>query len=171
MSPAHGDGHDEPGRGFWVGLGLGGPVIAYGVVQLVRRTGWPRSLATARWLVGGLLLHDLVLVPIVLVLVWVVGRITPRWLTTPVRTGLLASALVLALGWPGLRGYGNRTDNRTVHPLAYGTAVLTALALVWAAAAAWAGWRLVSGARAPRAPGSPAGDRGSRRTSRTPAPG
>ena len=37
------------------------------------------------------------------------------------------SALVVAIGWPGLRGYGNKSDNATIHPLDYGSAVLTVL--------------------------------------------
>ena len=55
-----------PGRGFWIGLVLGTPVMVYGAVELVQQTGWPRAFDVARWFGGGILLHDLVLVPIVL---------------------------------------------------------------------------------------------------------
>lgn len=169
---AHDDGRtDEPGPGFWIGFTLGVPVVVYGIVQLVGKTGWPRSWATGRWLVGGLVVHDAVLVPVVLALVWGLGRVTPVWLRTPMQAGVLMTGLVLALGWPGLRGYGDRADNATVHPLDYGSAVLTALVLVWAVVAVWAAARRWSRARASRAP-APNGDGpGSPRTSRTPAPG
>ena len=50
---------------------------------------------------------------------------------------MLGSALIVAIGWPALRGYGNKPDNATIHPLDYGTSVLTALALLWAAVALW----------------------------------
>jgi hypothetical protein len=163
---------DEPGRGFWIGLALGTPVMAYGAIALVDRAGWPRALAAGRWLAGGLLLHDLVLVPVVLGVVWLVGRVTPDWLRTPARAGLLGSALVVALGWPGLRGYGKRPDNATIHPLHYSSAVLTVLGALWCATAVWAAWRFTRRRRLPAlAPGSPASAPGSPRTSRTPAPG
>ena len=135
--------HAEPGRGFWIGLALGAPVMTYGAVSLVRQAGWPRAFAAGRWLAGGLLLHDLMLVPVVLAIVWVIGRATPRWLRTPLQSAVLGSALVLALAWPGLRGYGNRPDNPTVHPLRYGSALLTVLAVVWVLAAVWSCWRFV----------------------------
>ena len=50
---------------------------------------------------------------------------------------MLGSALIVAIAWPALRGYGNKPDNPTIHPLDYGTSVLTALALLWAAVALW----------------------------------
>jgi len=143
----------------------------YGAVSLVDQAGWPRAFAAGRWLAGGLVLHDLVLVPVVLAVVWLLGRWTPGWLRTPLQAAVLASALVLTLGLPGLRGYGDRPDNPTVHPLDYETAVLTALVLVWAAAAVWAAWRRVTRARSSRARALHAGDRDSPRRARTRAPG
>jgi hypothetical protein len=159
-----------PGRGFWFGLVLGTPVMVYGAVELVQQAGWPRSWGVARWFAGGVLLHDLVLVPIVLTCVWAIGRWTPARVRTPLRAAVLGSALVVAIGWPGLRGYGNKPDNATIHPLDYGSAVLTLLVLVWASALAWSVWRLVRRADAPRASTPPGDDRGSPRTSRTHAP-
>jgi hypothetical protein len=135
MIPAN---DEHPGPGFWIGLALGTPVMVYGAYELVQQAGWPRSFAVARWLGAGLLLHDLVLVPIVLALVWTVGRVVPPWLCTPVRAGILGSALIVAVGFPALRGYGDRPDNPTVHPLDYGSAVLTALAILWGVVAVWA---------------------------------
>lgn len=166
-----GDTRGEPGRGFWIGLALGAPVMAYGVAELLRQAGWSRAVAAGRWLAVGLLLHDLVLVPVVLLVVWLIGRTTPRWLRTPLQAAVLGSGLVLAVGWPALRGYGDRVDNATVHPLHYGSAVLTVLASVWAATAAWAALRCASRARWRRARGPSAAAPGSLRTSRTPDPG
>ncbi len=131
----------EPGRAFWIGLAVGVPVMTYGAVGLVHQAGWPRAFAAGRWLAGGLALHDLVLVSLVIALVWVIGRGTPRWLRTPLQSAVLGGVLVLALAWPGLRGYGNRPDNPTVHPLRYGSALLTVLAVVWVLAAVWSCWR------------------------------
>lgn len=140
-----------PGRGFWVGLALGTPVMVYGAVELVQQAGWPRAFGVARWFGGGILLHDLVLVPIVLAVVWAIGRWTPPAVHTPLRAAVLGTALIVAIGWPGLRGYGNKSDNATIHPLDYGTAVVTLLVLLWAAASVWAAWRLLRPAHRRRA--------------------
>jgi hypothetical protein len=139
-------------RGFWIGLVLGTPLMVYGVVGLVDMTGWPRSLDVARWFAGGIVLHDLVLVPVALLVVWVLGRVAPSPVRTPLRVAVLASALLLALAWPALRGYGNRPDNATIHPLDYPSAVVTVLVLVWAWALAWSAWRLVRRRARRRAP-------------------
>jgi hypothetical protein len=160
-----------PGRSFWIGLALGTPVMVYGAVELVNQTGWPRAFGVARWFGGGILLHDLVLVPIVLAVVWAIGRWTPTAVHTPLRAAVLGSGLILGIGWPGLRGYGNKPDNATIHPLDYSTAVLTLLALVWGAALMWSAWRLVRRADRRHPSAHPGDDPGSPRTSRTRAPG
>ncbi len=162
---------DIPGRGFWLGLALGTPVMVYGAVELVQQAGWPRTFGVARWFAGGILLHDLVLVPIVLALVWAIGRWTPPVVHTPLRAAVLGTALVVAVGWPGLRGYGNKPDNATIHPLDYGSAVLTLLALLWGGALVWTLWRLARRGDRSSPPTPPGADRGSPRTSRTRDPG
>jgi hypothetical protein len=139
---------ERPGLGFWIGLAFGAPVMLYGAYELVQQVGWPRTFDVAKWLGGGLLLHDLVLVPIVLAVVWAIGRVSSPVLRNPLRAGVLGSALIVAVGWPALRGYGNKPDNATIHPLDYGTSVLTALAVVWGVVALWVVLALV---RRPRA--------------------
>ena len=119
------------GRGFWIGLAVGGPIMGYGIIELASNAGTPRLLQTGEWLVGGLLAHDLVVAPLVIGLVWVIGKALPSAARTSVRVGTLATVLVLALGAPALLGYGDRPDNATVHPLDYSTAVLTSLVAVW----------------------------------------
>jgi hypothetical protein len=129
--------HERPGPGFWIGLALGTPIMFYGAYELVHQAGWPRAFEVAKWLGGGVLLHDLVLVPIVLAVVWAIGPVSPPLVRNPVRAGVLGSALIVAIGWPALRQYGNRPDNATIHPLDYGTSVVTALAVLWCAVALW----------------------------------
>ncbi len=129
--------HDEqPGRGLWIGLAIGAPLMAYGSWELIHHSDLKHSWAVTRLLLGGLLLHDFVVVPIVLAIVWLVGRALPLRATNAVRAGVLGTLLVIAVGWAALRGYGTRADNPTIHPLDATTAVLTAVGLVWIAAGA-----------------------------------
>ncbi|HZP31140.1 MAG TPA: hypothetical protein VFC99_19480 [Acidimicrobiia bacterium] len=128
---------DHPGAGLWIGLALGAPVMAYGAIELVRHSSLRRAFDVAAFAGGGVVVHDLVVAPLVVAAVWLVGRLVPPPLRTPVRAGILGSALVVALAWPPLAGYGDRADNATVHPLDYTTAVLTVLAALWIAVACW----------------------------------
>ena len=122
---------DVPNRGLWIGLAIGGPVMAYGVVELWSKVGMSRLVQTGEWLLGGLLTHDLVVAPLLIALVWIAGRTFPSRARTAIRAGVLATILVVAIGAPALLGYGNRPDNPTVHPLGYPTAALTSIAIVW----------------------------------------
>ena len=65
--------------------------MVYGAYELVQQAGWPRAFDVAKWLGGGLLLHDLVLVPIVLAVVWAIGRIAPPLLRNPCVPGCSAA--------------------------------------------------------------------------------
>ncbi len=128
---------DSPGFGFWIGLAFGAPVMVYGAAELITQGGWPRFVNVVEWLSAGVLLHDLLLAPLVIAVIWTIRRLFPSQFTPPITAGILGTALIVAIGWPALRGYGNRPDNPTVHPLDYSTAVLTAIALVWILVAVW----------------------------------
>jgi hypothetical protein len=125
------------GRGFWIALTIGGTVMLYGAFGLVEDAGLAHAREVAWWLIGLNLAHDLVVAPLVCVAGVVVARaLRPPW-RAPVQSGLLTSAVVLAVGWMNLRGYGRSRTNPTKLPLDYGTGVVTALAIVWAATALW----------------------------------
>jgi rSAM/selenodomain-associated transferase 1 len=125
------------GRPFWIGLALGAPVMAFGVAWILGHPGKGKPFELAKWIIGADLLHDAVVAPIAcLVGVLLLARL-PAALRAPVRAGLFASAVVLAVAYPALRGFGRNPTNPTELPLDYTTAVATALAIVWALAAAW----------------------------------
>jgi len=164
---------EQPGTGLWVGLAIGAPIVAYGTWQLLHHSTAARTIAVARWAIGGVLLHDLVLVPVMLAVVWLIGRMIPGRAADAVRAGVLGTALVVAIDWAALNGYGHRTDNPSIHPLDATTAALTAVAVVWMLVAiVWAvSWQRSRGhARSPLATG-PGPGRGSARSTRTPPPG
>lgn len=128
----------EPGAVFWITAVLGWAVIAWGVVGIVRQQVDTRPLDLARFVVGGILLHDLVVVPLTLVVAYVLTRAVPgpwrRW----VQAALIVAAPLALYAYPLLRGYGNIPGNPTALPHDYAfnlSLVVLAVAVAYAVAA------------------------------------
>jgi hypothetical protein len=128
-------------RVFWSGVVLGGAVMGWGVYGLLSQadTG-PVGIRLARWLgwlVAGLVVHDGVFVPLVLLVGRGLRRVRPVALRTPVQVGLALSLVMTLVAWPLLRGYGRTAQegNASILPGDYVPAWLTVLAVIWVAAA------------------------------------
>jgi hypothetical protein len=134
-----GDASDRPGAAFWVGLVVGGAAMAFGVRGVLMDAAGTQPGVLVRWVVGADLLHDLLFAPVVIGLGWVVVRVVPRSCRVPVQAGLVASGVVVLVGWAAWRGYGRAVvpDNPTVQPLDYTTAILTVFGIVWGIVAIW----------------------------------
>lgn len=140
---------DEPGGVvFWVGAAIGIAIMAFGIRGVLGQSRGTRPFDLAIWVIGADLIHDLVIAPLVVVVgVVVVATVGRRW-RPPIRGGLMASAIVFAVGWAPLRGYGRATapDNPTIQPLNYTTAVASVVAAIWIIVAIWCAietWRTV----------------------------
>jgi hypothetical protein len=131
------------GAGFWCAAAIGIAVMAFGVYGIVTHARGTHPPAFVVWFVGADLVHDLLVAPAVLLVGAIAARAVPARWWPPVRAGLIASAVVLVVGWAPLRGYGRATaaGNGSVQPLDYATAVPTVLAVVWGAVACWLAWR------------------------------
>jgi hypothetical protein len=113
--------------------------MAFGVYGIATHARGTHPPAFVVWFVGADLVHDLLVAPAVLLAGAIAARAMPARWWPPVRAGLLASGIVLVVGWAPLRGYGRASavGNASVQPLDYATAVPTVLAVVWAAVALW----------------------------------
>jgi hypothetical protein len=109
-----------------IGVGIGGMVVQRS------RT---HPLGLARYVVGFLLVHDLVVVPLALGGAWLVARLVPPLARGPVRGALGLTAVIVAFSWPLLRRYGEHATNDSALPLDYGRTVPVVIAAVWAGAA------------------------------------
>jgi len=109
-----------------------------------------RPAVWIRWWVTAAVVHDVVVAPVALVVGYLVVRFAPRVAKAPLQAALILSALVVAVSWPALRGYGRIASNPTYLPRDYGRGLAVSLVLVWAACAGWAIGRLVR--RRPRRP-------------------
>ena len=104
-------------------LAVGAPGVlagAYGGYLLLTRQDAADHAATAAWLVAGVLLHDLVLAPLVIVLAGLGARVLPHSARAPVVVAIVVLGAVTLLGVPVLGRFGARPDNPTLLDRAYG---------------------------------------------------
>ena len=124
---------------FWCGVVVGGAICIYGLHGLIGALHGIRSRQFLQWFVGADLAHDLIVAPVACLVGALVARTVPAPARAQVGAGLFATAVVLAIVWAPLHGYGHATapGNSSVEPLDYATAVPTVIVAVWALAAAW----------------------------------
>ena len=115
-------------RAFRIGLVLGTPIVALGIADALGDSGRTKPFELAVWVLGGILLVDLVVVPIALGIGRLVGR------RAELRCALAASAIIVVVGWPFVQGYGRQPGNPSLLPRDYGTGVTVALGAVWVSA-------------------------------------
>ncbi len=128
---------DRPrGAVFWVAAGVGWVVMAFGVWGLFDNEGNTKPALLVRWVLGTLLVHDLLIVPVVIAVGALVGwLLPPRW-RGPVRGALALSALAVLFSYPLWRGFGRRPGDPSALPLDYADSLLVVLAVIWVGAAA-----------------------------------
>lgn len=121
---------------------VGIAVIGYGAVLLLDNPG-PILLRIALWAAAGVLLHDFVFAPLVAALGYAGRRILPPWVRTPVAIAALVSVVLVLLAVPVFDRPGARPTNPTVVDRDYPTGLWIALAVVWACALLYLGFRRV----------------------------
>lgn len=78
--------------------------------------------------------HDGLLMPLVIGVGALIGRVVPVPARPAVRVAALVSAALGVVALPLVLGYGRRPDNPSALPLDYGRGLLVTLLLVWTAA-------------------------------------
>ena len=131
------DGRD-PGRGLWIGLAVGAPLMAYGARGAVVDAALTHPWELTRWVVGSALVHDLVLAPVVLAVGHAARRTTPATAWPAVRWALLTTGVLALVAWPLVRGYGRNPTVPSLLPRNYGAGLAVAVGVVWLLAATWA---------------------------------
>lgn len=141
-------------KAWRIGLGaLGVAAVLFGLRGLVTggvATHWP---VPAVWLVAGVLAHDLVVVPVVAAVGWLLARVVPAPVRPVVRGGLLVAAAVTLVALPAIGGRGDAT-NASLTPLPYVRNWLIVLAAIAVATAVLAVVRLRVAGRVSPGPGA-----------------
>ena len=133
------------GRRWWIGLSVGGAVALFGLAGLIVDAAKTMPTVWLRWLVGLLLVHDLVLAP----LVQLTGRrlrdTAPSAWRWPLQLGLVTSGVLVLASIPVLVGVGRHTQpgNTSVLPGDYPLALAGVLTVVWLAVLALGVWGVV----------------------------
>lgn len=121
-------------RAFWVGLAVGGLLLAYGARGALAELPGVELTSFFRYFVGAAVVHDLLVAPAAGAVALVVARRAPRVAVGPVQAALLVSAIVVLVAWPFVRGYGVTPGEPSFLSRDYGRSVLVVLAVVWASA-------------------------------------
>jgi hypothetical protein len=120
---------------FWVSAAAGWAVIAWGLRGIFQHSLDTRPANLARFVVGGALLHDLFVAPLVIVAGVLLARTVPRRARAVVQGALAVSGIVALFSYPLVRAYGLAANNPTSLPHNYTANLLVVLGLVWAVAA------------------------------------
>lgn len=124
-------------RAVRLGLGaVGLVVLAWGLLLLVDLG--PKLLAALVWALGGIVVHDALVAPLVVVLGVVAAARTPGWLRVPLIGLLVVLGPLTLAAVPVLGRFGARYDNPSLldRPYWSGYLAIVALAVVVAATVA-----------------------------------
>ena len=113
---------------------------AYGAWLLLTRQSGEQLVSAGQWLVAGVVLHDAVLAPLVLLAGVVVSRVLPRALRGPAVVVAVVLGSVTLVAVPVLGGFGRRPDNPTLLGRDYtvGWLLVAGVVLAGVALGAWA---------------------------------
>lgn len=125
---------DERGPAFWFGLAVGAPLIAWGIRGVFVDAARVDPGEWALWIGGSAVVHDLIVLPFVLISGLAARRIAPSVMWRTARWALATTGVLLLVSWPFVRGYGRSSGNPSLLPRDYGGGLLVAIALVWATA-------------------------------------
>jgi hypothetical protein len=120
---------------FWISAAVGWAVIVWGVIGIFSNSLDTRPANLATFVVGGALLHDLVVAPLVVLVGVLIARAAPAPARGPVQAALAVSAIIAVFAYPLVRGYGLAANNPTSLPHNYGLNLIVVLGVVWAVAA------------------------------------
>jgi hypothetical protein len=129
-------------RWRWLFVVPGLAAVAYGAYGLWTSLSSEALTSWAIWMLGGALLHDLVVAPVWIGLGWLAARTLPRPARAPVVVGAATSAAVALVALPFVLGFGGDEGDTSFLPRDYGTTLLVVVGVVLAVSAAWAAVRV-----------------------------
>lgn len=124
------------GPAFWVSAVLGWVVIGVGLRGVFEHSLDTRPANLAKFVVGGALLHDLIVAPLVILAAVALARAVPGRARGIVQAALAVTGVLAVFSYPLVRAYGLAANNPTSLPHNYALNLTVVLGAVWAVAAA-----------------------------------
>lgn len=136
-------------------IGAVGVLVGLFGAKLLLDLGTANLVATGKWAIGGVVLHDAVAGPLTILVAVVAARLLRRPLSAPVIVGFIVLATVTVTAYPVLGRFGARPDNPTLLDRGYtaGWCVLAGLTLLLVVLALLRGRRTAKGAARGTRPG------------------
>jgi hypothetical protein len=135
-----------------VRLLLGAVGVGFGLWGLWLMRDFTREQLTSEafWLAGGVVLHDAILAPVVVVIGYVASRVLPSHFRSSTATAFLVWGTLTIVFLPVLSGQGGKPGNDTIlgKPYVLSWIVMTLLLVAYAVGAAMVRRRRVTSARA-----------------------
>lgn len=124
------------GAVFWVLSALGAAIIGFGIYGVIHDSKLTVPVSFIKWMVGGLILHDLVLAPLVILAGAGLRRFLPGRFRAPVQAALALAGVLALLSVPVIGAYGASRANPTViYSHHYTRALIILFAILLAGAA------------------------------------
>ncbi|WP_370614553.1 hypothetical protein [Mumia sp. Pv 4-285] len=130
------------------GVGVGGVAAAAYGAWLLLRLDLGQLVSAVLWLGGGVLAHDAVLAPLVVLVSLLLVRLLPQPARLPAALVGLVWGTVTVMALPVLSGQGGGDENATLLDRSYGTAWMCLTAGAAAVVLVWSGVRARRGRRA-----------------------
>lgn len=115
---------------FWPSVVVGWLLIGVGIVGVAGEGRDVPVAAFARWVIGLVLVHDLVVVPLVLVVGALLRRAFPAPWRAAAAGALVVAGPVVLFAWPYVAGWGRSRSNPSIQPRDYGDGLVVLLAVI-----------------------------------------
>lgn len=129
-APALGESPAPGGWSFWLGSGIGLAVIAWGVYGLLDHATVTKPLNWLLFFMGGLIVHDAIVVPCVALISVLIVRVVPTRVRPVVQATLIVGAVLALIAVPVVGGWGRLANNPSLLPLDYGRNLAIVLGVV-----------------------------------------
>jgi hypothetical protein len=128
---------------FWWSVVGGWTMIVIGIAGAIGNARLTKPVEWGAWIIGGAVVHDGVIAPLVLGFGAVLRRKVPQPFRAPLTAGLVLTGLLVVATFPIFSGLGVRDDNPSHLPRDYWMGVGIMLGIVWLGTGAllWRAWR------------------------------
>lgn len=118
------------GPAWWIGLIAGGGVLAFGLIGLLTNSTQTRPGNMVKFVVGGLIAHDAIVAPAVVIASFLLARLLPEAVRGGIQATLAVCAVLVVMSVPVLTGKGKDPNDPSTLPLDYPRNLAIVLAIV-----------------------------------------